>query len=346
MSKLTTINAERFRNLVFFSLTLRRQFGNRAKVKDGKKLTEYLALKDEARRAGTEAAPITMGTVEMNGACKATKTLIQSPAYDALNEFMNATKERLVGRFGMAMQSHIKEGLFTVALPQVEEFDRILTEANNKLQTELVPAFLADYPQAIGRAETTPVKDGGLGPLFNRADYPNVDDLADAFALEWGWLAFSVPEGLPEGLRQRAHEQLQQQLSEAADEIQQALRTSFRELIAHATEKLTPGDDGKNKVFRDSLIENLHAFLESFNARNVMNDTELALLVEQARGILTNDGAGSVTPKALRQFNTVRDTVRSQFEAIQSQLDGMIEVQSSRRFDFDDEAQPAAAAAN
>lgn len=324
-ASITTINAARFKGTVFFSLTLRRKFGNRGKVNDAAKLAEYLVAKKAAEASATNNA------VQMDGACKATKQLVVSEPLDTLNEYMNGVKDKLVGRFGMANPSMIKAGLFTVSETLVQQFEDDLAKASKKLDEEFTPAFLADYPQAIERARTLPVAAGGLGPLFKESDYPAPGKLNDAFGFEWQWLALSVPEGLPEGLKQAAQQKLEKQLSDAADEIQTALRESFRDLITHATDKLTSAPGEKPRVFRDSLIGNIQAFIDSFNARNVMNDAELGQLVEQAKKLL---GGGNLTANKLRQFASVRDVARKQFEEIKTALDGMIETGSERRFDF------------
>lgn len=290
-TKITTINAEKFKGTVFFALKLTRKFGNRA------------------------------------------KQLIVSEPLDNLNEFMNSTKDTLVGRFGRANPSRIKEGLFTVGINLVEEFEAYLNNASTQLATNYVPAFVNDYPLAIDRARSLPVKDGGLGPLFDISDYVNVTELDGAFAFEWQWLALSVPEGLPEGLKQAAQQKLEQQLSDAADEITQALRESFLDLIAHATDKLAPTGPGeKAKVFRDSLVSNVQAFLDTFKDRNVMNDDELAGLVERARGIL----AGGLNAKKLRDFPTTRESARKQFDEIKTELDKLVVARPGRKFQLDD----------
>lgn len=331
-SNIRTIDAGRFKNCVFFSLTLRRQFGNRAKIKDAAKLSEYLILKKAA--TGT----ITTNAVEMDGAARATKSLIVSEPFNNLNEFMAGVKDKLVGRFGKATPSKIKDGLFTVATALVKEFEDDLSKAEKQLQEEFVPPFLADFPNAIERAKTVAVKDGGLGPLFEAGDYPDVEELRGAFGFEWQWLALSVPEGLPEGLKAAAQEKLEKQFSDAADEITMALRKGFLELIEHASDKLAPPGPGeKPKIFRNSLIENVQAFIDSFGARNVMNDAELAVLVDRAKAVLASGANGAtLTPEKLRQYANVRDATKKQFDEIKTTLDGMLTEKSSRKFQLDE----------
>jgi len=235
MSEVTSINAEAFRNSIFFSLSIRRQFGNRAQVKDQAKLREYLALLNATDGQPVEARAIEAGNGSMT---KTTKKLIQSEPLDALNRFLNETKAELCGPFGKANPSKIKEGLFVVAKPLVQEFEDKLAAALKEMREKYLPAFIADYNDAKELARTKPVKEGGLGPLYNENDYPLSGDLAGMFGLGWQWLALGIPEDLPAALRAQAAEKLEQQFTEAAEEIKDALRISFQKLIGHAVECL------------------------------------------------------------------------------------------------------------
>lgn len=329
---ITSIDSERFRNCVFFRLKIHR-FGNRAKVTDGAALTEYLRLKREQGETTTTDAP---AVSDISGNVSATKTLIRSEALDAINEFLSMTKERLVGRFGLATQSKFQAGLFLVRTDLVQQFEDELDAANTKLQMELIPAFAADYQAAIDRARELPVKDGGLGPLFNADDYADADEACETFSIEWNWLSLSIPENLPVQLRAAAAEKLERQFAEAADEVKLALREGFQQLIAHAAESLKPGSDGAKKIFRNSLTENIQAFIDSFNARNVMVDEELAALVEKARTVLKVETNGKATADVIRKDATLREGMAAQFGEIAATLGGMIETERSRQFNFDE----------
>jgi len=331
---ITNINAERFKQAVFFRIKIRR-FGNRAKVSDAAALTEYLRLqKEENATAGTTAPATESGFNRVT----ASKQLIRSEALDNLNAFLSETKEKLVGRFGRATQSNIQAGLFLVRVDNVQSFENDLEEAKTKIALELLPAFESDYDAAIERARTLPVKQGGLGPLFNAADYPSAVDAVAAFEIEWNWLSLSVPENLPAQLRQAAAEKLENQFAEAANEVKLALQEGFQALIAHAAEALKPGEDGAKKIFRNSLTDNIQAFIDSFNDRNVMGDAELAALVSKAREVLMGiETEGKKTADVLRKDATIRQNTAAQFADIAATLGAAIETERSRQFSFDAE---------
>lgn len=326
-TKISTVNAEQFRDAVFFSMTVRR-WGNRAQIKDMSALDAYRALRN-GKVAG--------GSVESSGSdknVKITKILVRSAKLDSINEFLSVTKDRLCGRFGKALPSKVKEGLFVVSKALVQEFEDDLRAAVSKL-ADLVEDFTAnDYENAINRARLNDVnaeEDPGLGPLWNAKDYPTADRLAKTFGLEWQWLALGVPEDLPAALRAEAAEKLEKQMTEAATEVRSALYSQLGEFLDHLVDKLTPGQDGKAKIFRDSLIENVQSFCACFDARNFLRDDTLAAIVAKARAVL--DG---VTADKVRKYESVKENTRQAFTAIKAELDKAIETMPGRIFDLDE----------
>lgn len=337
-ARVTTINAEKFRNACLFRLRIRR-YGNRAKIKDGAKLTEYLALKkqQENEQAELDQTPTTAPAIsgEISGSVTATKRLMTSAPLDAVNELLTQTKESLVGRFGIMAPSNIQPGLFVCRVDSVARVEAIIEDAQTKLALELLPAFRADFAPAIERARTAKIKEGGLGPLFDPADYITEDQACEAFGIEHYWLSLDVPENLPAELRAAAAEKLEKQFTEAADEVKLALREGFQQLIAHAADALKPGEDGAKKIFRNSLTDNIAAFCDSFNARNIMGDAELENLVTRAREVLTTiNTGGKKTADVIRKDASIRENVQAQFSAIAAELGGMIETERSRQFSF------------
>lgn len=347
MQSINTVDVEQFRDCVFFSLTVRKP-GNRAKVKDFGALEQYLDLLHAENNNGedngaTPAVDLPRNFKGNDGTVKITKRLLlgRKPTKEDPNPdpyvntcaFLNEAKEKLTGRFGRALPSKIKEGLFVVRKDLVQDFEDDLRATLNKLQSDYIPQVREEYPLAKERAKTTPVKQGGLGPLYREADYPAIADFLACFDLEWQWLSLGIPEDLPAALRAEAAEKLERQFTEAAEEVKNALREAFADLIEHASEKLKPAAPGeKQPVFRDSLIGNINQFCEVFQSRNLMNDEQLAGLVGQAKQVLTG-----LQPDRLRKYANVREQTREQFEAIKAQLDAMITTRKGRVIDLSDD---------
>ncbi len=159
-----------------------------------------------------------------------------------------------------------------------------------------------------------------LGSLFNGGDYP-------ATLRGWFDVSYDFPSvEPPEYLRQLSPQLYQQEASRVAarfDEAVQLAEQAFTEelskLISHLTERLSGTDDGKPKVFRDSVVENLREFFDRFRHLNIRSDEQLDDLVVQAQRVIRG-----VEPQQLRDNQVVRQQVASQLSGVQSVLDGLL----------------------
>ena len=159
-----------------------------------------------------------------------------------------------------------------------------------------------------------------LGSLFNATDYP-------ATLRGWFDVSYDFPSvEPPEYLRQLSPKLYQQEASRVAarfDEAVQLAEQAFTEelskLVSHLTERLSGTDDGKPKVFRDSVVENLREFFDRFRHLNIRSDEQLDDLVVQAQRVIRG-----VEPQQLRDNQVVRQQVASQLSSVQSVLDGLL----------------------
>ena len=158
--------------------------------------------------------------------------------------------------------------------------------------------------------------------LYNPADYPPVDEVAREFGLSWQYVSFGVPDQL-KGISQEVWEQERdkaaQRMAEASSEIQQVLRQSMADLVAHMAERLKDGADGKPLKFKQSTVSNLVEFLSNFSFRNVTDDRQLQDLVGRARDLLQGVAADD-----LRTSGDMRIRVRQGIAALAADLDGML----------------------
>jgi hypothetical protein len=207
----------------------------------------------------------------------------------------------------------------------VREFEDQLQAAARTLAETLLPEFQKAFPCQVNEARVA------LNGQFREKDYPEGSELPKLFGFDWNWIAFSVPENLPAELRKAEEAKLQKKFEDAEEQILLALRTGFQKLIDHAIERLTTSAGEKPKKFDDTTVTNITGFIETFNARNLLNDRELESLVERAKTVLTG-----VTPQDLRTAPAVRETVAAQFEQIKSTLDGMIVATPGRKFELDE----------
>lgn len=334
-----TVDAEAFKGTVFFRMKICKP-GVRAKVRMGPALQEYIDVlnaKDGEQVLDRAIDGMTVGDKSALGVTKRlfiplppTKEsgvqIINDP-YERACRFLSEVKGTLTGRFGKAQPSKIMDGLFVLPETAVAEYREEVNAAKARLEMEYLPAIETDYEAAIERAQTTPVKRGGLGPLFSRGDYAPVGDFLAAFQIDCLWLKLGVPEGLPEALRAEFSEELHGRFAQAEEEIFTTLRTQFAELIEHAADILTPGEDGKPKKFQASTLENIGQFIAVFQDRNIFCDDQLQAVVEQARALMTG-----VSAEKIRKDGSVREEAARRFGEIRQQLDGLVTIQAGRKF--------------
>lgn len=196
-------------------------------------------------------------------------------------------------------------------------------------RAELVKALIAVYKT---RAEEAKAR---LGTEWKRTDYPSAKKLEQMFVFSFKLISFGIPDQLKEiqaSIYEREREKAQQTWHETSDMVRQALRVAFKKLIDHAVEKLTPDDNGEKRSFRATTIENVTAFFDEFNSKNIVNDTELEALVAKAKGVLSG-----VSPETLRTNDEARDVVLASMSEIQQSLDSGLIVYSGRKYLDDDE---------
>lgn len=356
MKSVTTVDIERYLGRVFFSLP-RTKWGNRAQVTDAGALAEYLRLKaieereEKARKQAAKegrnytGAEVENGNGEKAGmldgssAVNANKKLVnpKEEKLKAVTDYMADIADQIIGKYrGVAQPSNFMRGVYVAPKEIVETvIEPKIREAQEKLSKELLPALAEEFPGMQDRARVAPLLKGGLGPLYDAADYPSGSDVAKRYSIDSAYLEIGVSTKISEGLRQKEEEKFKAKMENALQVSMEALRVSFAELIDHATEKLNVAPGEKPKVFRDSLIGNLQDFVNTFAVKNY-GDSELEALVSKAQAIIA-PGGQPLDPDRLRKFASVRDTVRAGFEQIKGQLDSMIVERKSRKIDVSED---------
>jgi hypothetical protein len=317
----TSLNINLFKDAVAFTLTNRR-WGNRRQG-DVKTLIRNVQNGD--------SAPPTAEEVKRVKQLKLSKQLVTSKTYDAI---LAHQAEVYTWCMKHCVPSFFKEGIYLVRASEVDSFEKTLTTALNKLNNDLVPAFLKTYQNDVDEAKKN------LTPLgmFNKNDYPSVDELRVRFGIEWNWISFNVPENMPENVRKAEVLKIEQQFKDAETKISLALAEGFQGILDHIVDRLESQSDGKEKIFRDSLFEDLTDFVSTFNSRNLVNDTGLAALVEKAEGVL-RQVAGTDTgmkAKTVRDSLTIKQMTAKAFETIKQAVSESIVEKKSRKFDFNE----------
>jgi len=231
--------------------------------------------------------------------------------------------------YSRSLPSVFRDGIYLVPIELVQEMDEKLSEMAREREA-LVEAFCAVYPALIEDAASR------LRSVFDPRDYPSVEAIRETFGFEWLYVDLGVPTGLKSVSRSlwaKESEKQKKLWDEAMSEVRQVLRAQMAGLVEHMTDRLSgKNEDGKPRIFRDSLVRNLEDFLATFDARNITDDADLKALVERARQVMQG-----VDPALLREAPDVRQVVAQGFERIQQAMDGMMVERPSRAIRFEDE---------
>ena len=225
-----------------------------------------------------------------------------------------------------------KSGVYLLPIELVPEVDDYLLAQSNRLAT-LVDRFVDEYDILKYQAQTS------LGSLDNARDYPPVQDLRSTFGIAWQYLTVETPQTMGDVSREiieREKAKAAKTWADAMDEATAILRLAFSDLTNHMIEKLTPGEDGKKVIFRDSMVGNLREFLRTFPARNLADDDALAVLAADAARLLSGVNAAD-----LRDRTFTRDRVQAGMTEIKSRLDTLVMTAPQRRYAADDDAAAA-----
>ncbi len=211
-----------------------------------------------------------------------------------------------------------------VSLPYPEAGIRLIRQSSIADFDQQVAEFRDELDDAVSELDRhyddlRSVARDRLGDLFDISDYPA--SLIGMFAIDHDYPSVEPPNYLRQ-LSPELYEQECRRVQSRFDEAVQLAETAFTEelskLVEHLSERLS-GGDGKPKVFRDSVVENLTAFFDRFRALNVHSSDQLDDLVSRAQQVL-----GGVEPQQLRDNGTLRQQLATQLASVQSSLDGLL----------------------
>ena len=306
------VQAELMRTNVMFTMS-RRGWSGSCKVK-GQDKEDKVQVEADKRRLGIS------------------KTLIDCPEFDAIWDKMGEIYQWVSWHSMPA----IRKGFYFVKrevvhngskVNNIELYEAMIAGANRVIHDTLVPAFIAVYDKAIEAARASK-DDGGLGNLFNPDDYPEAEELREWYSIEYSWLTWDVASMLPPEVAERENQKLQREFEDVRNEAREFLRTGFATFLRQAVERLQGVGEFSGKMFRNDALNTFNQFVDTFNSRDITNDTDLSGLVEQIRGIMrTFPDAGSIRDSA-----QLRDEYVRQFGAVSDQFSTMIINKPKRKF--------------
>jgi len=184
-----------------------------------------------------------------------------------------------------------RSSFYTMTLPWSDSGQRLIPMAQffelkqwiNTQEIEfnsIVGEFLRDYPTLISAQAFQ------LGALFNRNEYPSVDDIRHKFGFRVGFLPlpqagdFRV-DATTEVINEM-EEQYKETLNTRIQQVNEDLWERLHSTIKHMADRMGVSADGKKNIFRDSLVENAVDLCDLLKRLNITNDQKL----EKARASL------------------------------------------------------------
>ena len=206
-------------------------------------------------------------------------------------------------------------GLRLLPTTQYFKYTQEMSALQNEYQ-RLVQAFLDAYSWEIQNSQLK------LGALFNSDEYPTADSLTSKFRFKMNYMPLpdvgdwrvSIGGETEQALRSQYEGYYAKQLQAAMGDVWKRAH----EALTKMSDRLDYADDMTKKVFRDSLVTNVHDMIELLGACNVTNDPVMSAaqrdLDEAMRGI---------TPDALREDPYLRAETRRKVNEVRKTIDNL-----------------------
>ncbi|MGA2258331.1 MAG: hypothetical protein ABSG53_27010, partial [Thermoguttaceae bacterium] len=198
------------------------------------------------------------------------------PAYKAVT----AVRGKVIAYWKSMSLPYPEPGIRLIKQDRIEGFAAKMQEFQEEL-VEAVQALDRQYYELKATARQR------LGSLYNSGDYPA--SLEGLFSLSFDFPSVQPPDYLQQlnpQLYEEECQRVQQRFDEAVRLAEEAFTAELARLVSHLTERLSGEEDGRQKIFRDSAIENLTEFFGRFRELNVRSSEQLDQLVGQAQRVI------------------------------------------------------------
>lgn len=165
-----------------------------------------------------------------------------------------------------------------------------------------------------------------LCSLYNPSDYPV--DFRNNYSFDYRFLELSAPgesSVLPPSLYKQEKEKFLNLIGEFRKDAVDSLRVEFATLVDNLSDTLQGLKDGTKKRFHSSHVDNIHKFLEKFEALNIGNDADLKSQIDLCREFLKDKDVDDI-----KNSNFVRESTNAAMKMIQQNLDDMLVKRATR----------------
>ena len=209
---------------------------------------------------------------------------------------------------------------YTVTQPWGDNGDRVLNMATfvdykarlSEYERQFAVAvnnFLNEYDTLVAAAAFQ------LGDLFNREDYPVREQIVEKFGFRYAFTPLPTAGDFrgdigEEGLREmQAHYE-----TVLSDRVNSAMRDAWdrlHDVLSRMSERLADTEDGKRKIFRDSLVENVIEVCGLLRHFNITGDLKMEAMRMELEEAMRN-----VDASTLRESDLMREQTKQKVDAL------------------------------
>lgn len=180
----------------------------------------------------------------------------------------------------------------------------------------LVDEFLLAYEWEIGEAKLR------LGRLFNRDEYPTMDNLRRRFAFSFSYIPLPDTGDWRVDIGEKAKSELAEHYNEYYNtQLEMAMRNVWERAYAaleRMSERLDYADGETKKVFHNTLVTNVEEIVELLKVCNITDDPTM----DQAQRELAKAIHG-IEAEDLRKDGALRRSTKQRVDAVLDTLPGL-----------------------
>ena len=237
------------------------------------------------------------------------------------NLFAGVDELAAVGR----ISGKIRNWFHEQTLPWSDGGDRLLTMSNFKdfkAQLKIMEIEFADAVKIFCDKYSTLISAQAftMGALFDRSEYPDVDDIANKFSLrytfspvpevgDWRVDANTEDKKELEALYQQAYD-------DRLGSTTRYLWDKLHGVLTHMADRLADTSEGEKKIFKNSLLDTPVKLCELLTKLNITNDPKLEAARKSLESAICN-----IDIKDLRKSQGARLEVKTQVDEILKRFD-------------------------
>ena len=195
----------------------------------------------------------------------------------------------------------------------LQDYQKTMGRYQSEFQL-LVDSFLDRYDTLVAAAAFQ------LGTLFDRDEYPSRTQVARRFRMDVSFTPLPTAGDFRLDIESEVQQELVAQYERRLEaQVSQATQDAWDRLykaLSRMSDRLVIEDDGKKRVFHDSLVFGAQELCGLLHTMNITQDPELTKATRQLESVLSG-----ITPKELREEESTRVHTKQRVDEILAAFD-------------------------